>query len=194
MSDYACKEELLELKNKVDKLENEINRLKENKVDSLTLEKTISELKININSISQRMEELSNDRKEDKEMMNSMRIEINKLIETINSANYGNLQIKNSQERMEDKMDSYQENTNKKFEMISSSQEKQRQDVKYLKETIENNLSNTLLRLYREKKSFRIIVKVVTVFVILGLISMFSFFMKNGIPWGDIKNVIDLVK
>lgn len=90
-------EEFVKLRNEVETLKYEIQRLKESKVNDCDWQKDMSALEIELIKLSSKLEEVMNDRKEDRALISSIMSDMKQLKDLVHENKMDNGIIKESQ-------------------------------------------------------------------------------------------------
>lgn len=201
-TDYVSKEEFKEVEEEIDKLKKEVQELKENKVSNQEWQLKLNEINNNISLLDQRLnekfDEISLDRKEDKEMIKEMRDsmeqKINELFNTINNTNISNAKIEANQSNTVEKISDLKIDIQNVQINVQNNITNLATEIANIKYSIDNSLWNTFMRLFNKYKLVKIIAYFVVIMILFTIVSAFMYYMSNGIPWTNIKALIDFIK
>ncbi|KHD34370.1 hypothetical protein NL50_17440 [Clostridium acetobutylicum] len=179
---YVTREELDIALQDIEKIKAKVNLLEEKKADAEVLQGIKSDIKLLNNSI----ESMKSDRTEDKEMIRELKEEVRTLNDTINNSNIDTAEMKVNQKNIDEKIVDLKADIGEIQAQFSNLSK----DIQVIRNSLDNSLWNTYVRLYRDYKFIRVCTRFLIVMFIIIMFSSCFFYVSNGIPWDKIKTII----
>jgi len=158
----------------IDKIKEEIQRLKENKADKEVLQN----IKQDIAVLTKSIEDMHSDRAEDKEAIKKLTDEVKSLSNIINGFNIDTVEMKVNQKNIDEKI------VDLKSDISSLSA-----DMQAIKSSLDNSLWNIFCKLYKQYMFVRVCTKFLIAMFIVIMFSSCFFYVSNGIPWDKIRSI-----
>jgi DNA repair exonuclease SbcCD ATPase subunit len=181
VSKQALNDVVRGINSKIDKLKNEIDLLQEKKLNVSEFQQIKQEIAI----LNEKLSGISSDRKDDQEFMKSLEDKIEKLSASLNEATICNVRISKGQEYEEKAIDQV------KIDIINVKDDMKgmRSDIFDIKSSLDNGLGNTLMRLFKSSKPFKLLLYLVIAMFVVILLGAFGFFISHGIPWKEVESM-----
>lgn len=170
----------------IEKIKDEITCLKENKADKEVLQN----IKQDIAVLKKSIEDMHSDRTEDKETIKKLTEEVKRLNETVTNYSIANEKIKVNQENTLEKINDFKEDMKNMQEQM----QQMSQSINTLNNTFQNLPSNIFAKMYNQYPLFKAAVRFLIVIFIIIMFTSCSFYVKNGVPWSQLKSIFTAVR
>ncbi|MCR3759139.1 hypothetical protein KYB31_09070 [Clostridium felsineum] len=162
----------------IQKIKADIRELQEGKADKETLNK----IKETIGILNEKLSDMKDDNKDFKE-------ELQKLSDVINNSNIDTAEMKANQKNIDEKIVDLKADIGGIQEQFSGLSK----DIQVIRNSLDNSLWNTYVRLYKDYKFIRICTRFLIAMFIIIMFSSCFFYVSNGIPWDKIKIIRGLM-
>ena len=181
--EFATKQDIEQIKSKIQELKSQIDLIKELKTDRTELQLAVKDCNNETTILAQRISEIRSDRKEDREAIQELKSEIKELKDAVNSFNLTNMEIKTNQK-----------NTDVKIQELNVKMTDLQVNLTTIQKTLDNSAWNTLKREMNEHIWVKYLMYFIIIIIGLTVLSSFSFYMSHGLPWESIKDTFNLLK